>query len=160
MMRTKSWSKMHDRMRWCTMKREDAWAWECIARVQESVLSLARYCREAAHNMWNHSTHDGDVVLWSPVIMSRKIGQYQPVENWVSTAPALFTGKDNMWLAALNTATKRLCAQVSKYYRVNGTNPCASEDRLSCHWQIYWNGIALVNTKSFEDICNGADLVE
>jgi hypothetical protein len=56
--------------------------------------------------------------------------------------------------------TKRFCAKVSKYYRVNGTNPRASEDRLPCHWQIYWNGIALLDTKSFEDICNGADLAE
>jgi hypothetical protein len=38
-------------------------AQECIAQVQESVLSLVHYCREAAHNMWNFSTHDGDVVL-------------------------------------------------------------------------------------------------
>jgi len=45
------------------MERKDAQARECIARVWESVLSLARYCREAAHNMWNRSTHDGDVVL-------------------------------------------------------------------------------------------------
>jgi len=73
------------RTRRCAVEREDARARECIARVRESVLSLARYCREAAHNMWNHSTHDGDVALWSPVVMSRKIGQYQPVENWVST---------------------------------------------------------------------------
>jgi len=35
--------------------------------------------------MWNCSTHDSDVVLWSPVVMSCKIGLYQPVENWVST---------------------------------------------------------------------------
>jgi len=41
---------------------------------------------EDAQEMWNRSTHDGDVVLWSPVVMSYKIGQYQPVENWVSTA--------------------------------------------------------------------------
>jgi len=34
-----------------------------LAQVWESVLNLARYCREAVHNMWNHSTHDGDVVL-------------------------------------------------------------------------------------------------
>jgi len=65
-----------------------------------------------------------------------------------------------MRLAALNMVTKRFCAKVSKYYRVNGTNPRASEDRLPCHWQIYWNGIALLDTKSFEDICNGADLAE
>jgi hypothetical protein len=48
-------------------------------------VSLAHYCREAVHDMQNCSTHDGNVVLWSPVIMSCKIGPYQPVENWVST---------------------------------------------------------------------------
>jgi hypothetical protein len=87
MMCTKSWwnAKMHDKTWRCAMKHEDAWARECIAWVRESVLSLACYCREAVHNMWNCSTHDGGVVLWSPVVMSRKIGQYQPVENWVST---------------------------------------------------------------------------
>jgi hypothetical protein len=52
----------------------------------ESVVSLVHYCREAVHDMWNRSTHDSDVVLLSPVVMSCKIAQYQPVENWVSTA--------------------------------------------------------------------------
>jgi len=32
-------------------------------RVWESVVNLVHYCREAAHDMWNCSTHDGDVVL-------------------------------------------------------------------------------------------------
>jgi hypothetical protein len=56
-------AKMHGEMQRSTMECEDARAQECIARVWESVLSLACYCREAAYNMWNRSTHDGDVVL-------------------------------------------------------------------------------------------------
>jgi hypothetical protein len=58
--------KMHDKMQRCVIKHEDvheARAQECIVQVQESFVSLACYCREAAHDMWNHSTHDGDVVL-------------------------------------------------------------------------------------------------
>jgi hypothetical protein len=37
-------------------------AQECIMRVQESVVSLALYCREAVHDVQNHSRHDSDVV--------------------------------------------------------------------------------------------------
>jgi hypothetical protein len=51
------------RMQRCVIRCEDARAQEYIAQVQESVLSLACYCRAAAHNLWNCSTHDGDVVL-------------------------------------------------------------------------------------------------
>jgi hypothetical protein len=45
------------------MKCKDTQVQECIVQVQESVVSLVRHCREAVHDMWNRSTHDGDVVL-------------------------------------------------------------------------------------------------
>jgi hypothetical protein len=76
-------------LQWCTLNHDETW--RCVmkcedARVWESVVTLAHYCREAAHDMQNRSTHDDDIVLWNPVVMSCKVAQYQPVENWVSTS--------------------------------------------------------------------------
>jgi len=103
MMRTKSWwnAKMRNEMRrcarmWrCAMEHKDA-RWNAKMRDGMRRCARTRRCvrtrrcatmrtkRECGKVSW---VHDGGVVLWSLVVMSCKIGQYQPVENWVSTAP-------------------------------------------------------------------------
>jgi len=81
-------TKMHSETQRCVVKRKDAW-WNAKMHGEMRRCAVkredARQCKlcECGKVSW---VHDGDVVLWSPVVMSRKIGQYQPVENWVSTA--------------------------------------------------------------------------
>jgi len=105
-------AKMHNGMQRCVMECKDA-QWNAKmrenAKMHENMKMRknAMMCENAkmCNRMWRCVTmwtkrecgnasckcrtvswvHDGDVVLWSPVVMSHKLGQYQPVENWVST---------------------------------------------------------------------------
>jgi len=63
---------MHDSRNALRECRKVSWVWCIIAG------KLCLICGISLHMI-------GDVVVWSSVIMSHTIGQYQPVENWVST---------------------------------------------------------------------------
>jgi hypothetical protein len=99
--------KMHNETRRCTVKCEDAWwnvkmcseTWRCVMECEDAQwnVKMRNGMRRCART-WRCATmrtkhecgkvswiHDGDVVLWSPVVMSCKICRYQPIENWVST---------------------------------------------------------------------------
>jgi hypothetical protein len=74
----------HKDARWNVKMRENAkmrnGMQRCVRMQRCATMQTKHKCGKVS---W---VHDGDVALWSPLVMSRKIGLYQPVENWVSTS--------------------------------------------------------------------------
>lgn len=80
------------------------------------------------------------------------------------SAATTLVGSDNHPTVAIqNPIAERLGTETSEDDRVNGAYPGDREkggDGMPCHGKIDGHGFTLLDTKGFEDICNGADLVK
>ena len=82
------------------------------------------------------------------------------VRDRLASTPAFIRCDNNTTFAILNTITERLGGKPCKNDRMHGTNTSAgkkSRHGLPSHREVYRNGIALLDTKRFENIGNAGD---
>jgi hypothetical protein len=78
----------------------------------------------------------------------------------LASTPAFIRCDDNTTFTILDTIAERFGREPCKDDRMDGTNTCTSKKsryRLPSHWEVDRDGVALLNTKRFENIGDAGD---
>jgi hypothetical protein len=83
--------------------------------------------------------------------------------NSLPATASFISCKNDAALAVVDTITKSLCGEASEHNRVDGTDPCTSEegsDSLPCHRKIDRDCVTLLHTEGLEYVGDARDLIE